>query len=314
MIGADDVAEFFSRPIAFHRALVGVGHSGVTGALLLSQAIYWQRVKDKTEPRGWFWKTGADWREETGMTRDELQTARRRLVNDGLIEYELRGVPATGYYRVNFEKLASSLLESRKLDCGKPANLAAGNPPTSSRESRNLHRTETTPENTQRVAAGAKAPLTDATWRAYSEMLKGVYGVEAVRSAKVNAMLSGLVKDFGAEAALRLVQYFFTVKNRFYERVKHDLKILVKDARTLHVEMVQAERSAAAATDRWWTDANGITAKAQKLGIQPKPDDSFASITARVFLAAGQGPWLHKIEPAVSRHMAELSQRESVAA
>ena len=58
--------ENFDRPIAFHRCFVTLTGS-VTAALMLSQAMYWQkRTKD---PEGWWCKTVEEWTEETGMTR-----------------------------------------------------------------------------------------------------------------------------------------------------------------------------------------------------------------------------------------------------
>lgn len=50
------------RPIAFHRVFVPLG--GVTGAVLLSQMLYWS---DKGESE-WIYKTQADWYAETGLT------------------------------------------------------------------------------------------------------------------------------------------------------------------------------------------------------------------------------------------------------
>lgn len=134
-----DLAEFFDRPIAFHRALVPIA-SSVTAALLLSQAIYWQRITNRKSPGDWWYKTSAEWLDETGLTRDEFQTARRKLVEAQVLEYGVRGVPATGHYRVNFEELGRrlSLRDSSKLDHGEPATLPAAAPQAGVRDSRNL--------------------------------------------------------------------------------------------------------------------------------------------------------------------------------
>ncbi len=100
--------ENFDRPIAFHRCFVTLTGS-VTAALMLSQAMYWQkRTKD---PEGWWWKTMEDWTEETGLSRKEQESARRRLRNAGLLEEERRGVPARLYFRVDHSVLEPLLLQ-----------------------------------------------------------------------------------------------------------------------------------------------------------------------------------------------------------
>jgi hypothetical protein len=111
------------RPIAFHRCFVTLTGS-VPAALMLSQAIYWSR---RTRKDGWFYKSQKDWEEETGLTRREQDTARRSLKATGFWEEDLRGVPATRYFRVAVEKLLSSLAESAKLVCPIPPNLFGGN-------------------------------------------------------------------------------------------------------------------------------------------------------------------------------------------
>lgn len=97
-----DVYTFLDRPIAFHRSFVRLG-VGVTGALFLSQAIYWShRTRD---PDGWFYKTGVQWEEEIGLTRREQDSARRKLRNLGLISEHKRGVPCRIHYKVNADVL-----------------------------------------------------------------------------------------------------------------------------------------------------------------------------------------------------------------
>lgn len=132
------------RPIAFHRVFVTITGS-INAALFLSQANYWAcRTKD---PDGWFFKTGDEWQEETGLSRDERDGARKKLKSLGILEEKLTGVPARLHYRVieaqTRQLLAeisqTSLRVSRKLDVAKPANLMRENPQTN---------TETTTETT----------------------------------------------------------------------------------------------------------------------------------------------------------------------
>ncbi|MCK5866674.1 MAG: HNH endonuclease, partial [Marinobacter adhaerens] len=99
--------ELFDRPIAFQRAFVDLG-VGITGALMLSQCVYW--TKRVTDGEGWFYKSQQDWEEETGMNRREQERARKALKSIGVLEEKRRGVPARMYFRINEEALERALL------------------------------------------------------------------------------------------------------------------------------------------------------------------------------------------------------------
>lgn len=95
------------RPIAYQACFVRLG-VGVTGAVLLSQLVYWHNRMDGE----WFYKTQKDIKDETGLSRDEQETARRRLVSTGVLYEVRRGVPAKLYFRVNAERLECLLLQN----------------------------------------------------------------------------------------------------------------------------------------------------------------------------------------------------------
>ena len=162
------------RPIAFQRAFVTLG-AGITGALMLSQSVYWSSRCDDVD--GWFYKTMSEWEDETGLTRSEQEGARRKLVKIGVLEEMKKGVPCRLYYRVNMEALAANLgaenpktstRETRKPVCRKPAYRGAENLQTSVQDSSKQAcrepafltetTTEITAETTQRVSAGEAAP------------------------------------------------------------------------------------------------------------------------------------------------------------
>jgi len=113
------------RPVAYHPGLARV--LGVKEAIFVCQLLYWHG-KGKL-PGGWIWKTQADITEEIGLSRREQEGARRRLVAAGILEEDLRGVPATMHYRLNLDTLAKiaetafSMHQTAKLDCTKPPNL-----------------------------------------------------------------------------------------------------------------------------------------------------------------------------------------------
>ena len=95
------------RPIAYYPILARSLKS-VTGAIFLSQLLYWTpRTKN---PDGWVYKTRADIHDETALTRDEQETARKALLRVRVIEEKRRGVPATMHYRVNMPRLRELLM------------------------------------------------------------------------------------------------------------------------------------------------------------------------------------------------------------
>ncbi|MGV2810870.1 hypothetical protein [Enterobacter cancerogenus] len=123
--------QLVDRPIAFQRSFVRLG-VGITGALLLSQIVYWQNRMEGQ----WFYKTQTDLEEETGLTRYEQEGARKKLVSCGVLEEAKRGIPAKLYFRVNQERLEELLLgenqhagmgKTSKQGCGISANSDAEN-------------------------------------------------------------------------------------------------------------------------------------------------------------------------------------------
>lgn len=98
-----DIQSLLEYPIAFHRVYALI--TGKTaGGVFLSQAAYWQN-KCPTGRNGWWYKTEADWYEETMLTRREQEVSRQRLVELGILETEKRGVPARMWYRINKKRL-----------------------------------------------------------------------------------------------------------------------------------------------------------------------------------------------------------------
>ncbi|MFS1538035.1 MAG: hypothetical protein ACL7BU_04375 [Candidatus Phlomobacter fragariae] len=90
------LTQTLDRPIAFQRVFVRLG-IGITGALLLSQLIYWHNRTKKA----WFYKTRTEIEDETGLTRTEQETARKRLVKIGVLEEKLMSTPAKMHFRIN---------------------------------------------------------------------------------------------------------------------------------------------------------------------------------------------------------------------
>ena len=98
----DALDEILDRPISFNPSFKKITGS-TNAALLLSQAFYWS--KRTSDPEGWFYKTREEWMEETALTESELDGAREKCRDRGVMEEKLKGVPATIHYRVKKAKV-----------------------------------------------------------------------------------------------------------------------------------------------------------------------------------------------------------------
>jgi hypothetical protein len=108
--------QIFDAPVSFHRCLVPISGS-VTAALMLSQAI-WTTHTLEAAGDGWFCKSQEMWMEETGLSRWELESARRSLRRAGLLEERRGGLPAKLWYRVSQDRIGLALREQAKLRAG----------------------------------------------------------------------------------------------------------------------------------------------------------------------------------------------------
>jgi hypothetical protein len=152
-----------NRPIAYHRVFATIG-GGAKAGLFLSQGFYWTNIKDESDPdaSGWFYKTQAEWEFETGLTRDEQETARRQLIKRGLLQEKRQGLPAKLHFQIQKDKVLSALWavlngdtaelsqssmgDSHKLGSGKAPNQNAAKPPT-------LESTEITSKSTSKTTS-----------------------------------------------------------------------------------------------------------------------------------------------------------------
>ncbi len=163
---------------------------GAACAVLLSQFWFWTQTPSGREPErdGWFWKSQAAITEETGLSRTETETARRKLRDLGVLQEDVRGLPATLHYRLDIAALLvrlgrafappttcaetapippfarnrqTSLRKACKPVCGNPANLPAEKPQaisekTSEKPQKNI-RSQTRP--VLPAALNAKEPM-----------------------------------------------------------------------------------------------------------------------------------------------------------
>jgi hypothetical protein len=76
---------------------------GATIGLFLSQLLF---LSDKgADSNGWVYKSEAEMKQESGLTKREQQTARRKLLALGVIQVERRGWKNTYHFRIAWERL-----------------------------------------------------------------------------------------------------------------------------------------------------------------------------------------------------------------
>jgi hypothetical protein len=76
---------------------------GATIGLFLSQLLF---LSDKgANPEGWVYKSEAEMGKETGLTKREQQTARRKLLALGVIQIVRQGFKFTYHFRIVWERL-----------------------------------------------------------------------------------------------------------------------------------------------------------------------------------------------------------------
>ncbi|PTB17005.1 hypothetical protein C9I57_30345 [Trinickia symbiotica] len=97
------------RPIAFALRFAQLtGHP--KAALMLSQLVYWTRHgRDVEDAQGWIHKTREAWGVEVGLSREEQENARRRLMRLNLLEEHRGGRPARMHFRLKADVLSAEL-------------------------------------------------------------------------------------------------------------------------------------------------------------------------------------------------------------
>lgn len=113
LLDSQALFRLFDRPIAYHKCFADISGS-VVAAVMLSQSVYWTKTLPP-EKDGWFYKTAAEWQEETGMTRSEQENARRKLKTIGVLQEKKEGVPCKLYYRINVLAIRELILGTKRI-------------------------------------------------------------------------------------------------------------------------------------------------------------------------------------------------------
>lgn len=102
------------RAVAYHPGLRQVTGS-ITATVLLCQFIYWI---DKTKS-GWIYKDSYDIEEETGLSVYEQQTARKALIEKGILSEEYKRLDHKIAFKIN-EDVLNDLWEQESRTKSKP--------------------------------------------------------------------------------------------------------------------------------------------------------------------------------------------------
>ena len=102
MIRKEAIVAILGSPVAYYAAFAKV-LGGVEAGIFASQFFYWYGKGH--DPQGWMYKTQSAIEDETGLTRRNQETARKKLRNLGVLEETHAGMPAKLYYRINLDIL-----------------------------------------------------------------------------------------------------------------------------------------------------------------------------------------------------------------
>ncbi|MES2464992.1 MAG: DnaA N-terminal domain-containing protein [Armatimonadota bacterium] len=106
MLGGGQVVAF--------RVDLALAVGSTTAGLLLSQFWFWTNSPTTEKRDGWFWMTADEISEQTGLSREEQMTARKRLLKLGVLSEDKRGVPMKLWFHVNKPALIALLREYAK--------------------------------------------------------------------------------------------------------------------------------------------------------------------------------------------------------
>ena len=148
-----DLTALFENPIAFHRVFARL-MGNAAGGLFLGQLNYWS-IKMRKKGNAWFYKTAADWHDETMLSRREIENARKKLQGLGILEIKRKGVPAKIYFKVNHEALSLAISQFAicdNLECtAEDPSLSDVTNKSATNDNQECQMLQTTTETTQRL-------------------------------------------------------------------------------------------------------------------------------------------------------------------
>lgn len=136
------------------QALNGNGNA----AIMLSQLLFWAR--QKADEDGWFYRTADQMQKRCGLGEKAQRNAAETLSDLGLVETDLRGMPAKKHYRVRLREVISLLTDAEQDPAhGKNQDPAHGQKQDSAHGKRPIYRQENKEYNTTAGAREEETPL-----------------------------------------------------------------------------------------------------------------------------------------------------------
>jgi len=144
------------KPIAYRRDFAHL-FGGVMPALFLSQLFFWSDLGE--DENGWIYKTMEEWEKETGMTRSEQESARRKLKKKKVLLEKYFRRSGKKLYKVDMDVLTNALLKQSGMQDIRTVKPISRNGRSDIPQSI----TEITPETTSEITtdiknAGVKEP------------------------------------------------------------------------------------------------------------------------------------------------------------
>jgi hypothetical protein len=132
---------------------------GVTTGAYFSQLMF---LADKgNDPEGWIYKSETEMAQETGLTKREQQTARRKLLALGVIELKRGGWRNTYHFRICWEKLIQVIEQYQRAQTASDVEQTEGTEyPQTPRQS---GQTVSTEPGEQRQTHATECPQTSTT-------------------------------------------------------------------------------------------------------------------------------------------------------
>lgn len=123
---ASDALRLMGKPVAYYKNL-SRHLGGATAAILFSQLFYWS---DKTDNPNGVYKQLDELCEETGLTLEELRTARKKLIGKGVLVETNKRLEHKIYFRIDFDafdELMAEFGEQGKADFPNEENQISRN-------------------------------------------------------------------------------------------------------------------------------------------------------------------------------------------
>lgn len=190
------------RPIAYYPRLAKFFGS-VNAAIFFSQLFYWQ---DRADSELGVFKTSEEWTEETGLSYREQVTARKHLVELGLLVETHKRLEHRIYFKLNLAAIDAAFgqwTEAQSPNCEKRNPPSDENAIRGVRQTQVVNKTEITTETTSEITARAQAPdVSDVP----PEVLADYQALRKAKRAPLTKTAVDGLRSEGAKAGMSLAQ------------------------------------------------------------------------------------------------------------